>query len=261
MPLEQLARLELKKGPPAIKSENARLNAWIYVDLEGVDVGTYVARAKQVLERELDLPAGYSLGWSGQYEYMERAAKRLQLVVPVTLGLIFLLLYLNFRRLTDTLIVMGTLPLAVVGSVWLLWWLDYDLSVAVGVGFIAMAGVAAEIGVVLLVFLREVTSRYEREDRLRTRGDLDQAVHEAAALRVRPILMTTATTVLALLPIMIGSGTGSETMRRIAAPMIGGTVSVVVLTLLVIPVVFAIVRARTLPAAGQLATPQDSSAT
>ncbi len=246
VPLEQLARLEIRKGPPAIKSENARLNAWIYVDLEGIDVGTYVGRAKEFLERELDLPAGYSMSWSGQYEYMERAAKRLRLVVPVTLGLIFLLLYLNFRRLSDTLIVMGTLPLAVVGSVWLLWLLDYDLSVAVGVGFIAMAGVAAEIGVVLLVFLDSVASRHEREGRLRSRADLDEAVHEGSALRVRPILMTTTTTVVALLPIMLGTGTGSETMRRIAAPMVGGTVSAVLLTLLVIPVVFALVRGRRL---------------
>ena len=142
---------------------STRLNAWIYVDLEGIDVGTYVARAKQLLERELDLPAGYSMSWSGQYEYMERAAKRLRVVVPVTLGFIFLMLYLNFRRLSDTLIVMGTLPLAVVGSVWFLWLLDYDLSVAVGVGFIAMAGVSAEIGVVLLVFLNSVVSRHQQE--------------------------------------------------------------------------------------------------
>jgi Cu(I)/Ag(I) efflux system membrane protein CusA/SilA len=255
VPLEQLARLVFRKGPAAIKSENARLNAWIYIDLEGIDVGTYVARAKQLLERELDLPAGYSMSWSGQYEYMERAAKRLRVVVPVTLGFIFLMLYLNFRRLSDTLIVMGTLPLAVVGSVWFLWLLDYDLSVAVGVGFIAMAGVSAEIGVVLLVFLNSVASRHEQEGRLRTRADLDHAVHEGASLRVRPILMTTATTVFALLPIMLGSGTGSETMRRIAAPMVGGTVSAVLLTLMVIPVLFALVRGWHLPAAPKRRVP------
>ena len=255
VPLEQLARLEFRKGPPAIKSENARLNAWIYIDLEGIDVGTYVARAKQLLERELDLPAGYSMSWSGQYEYMERAAKRLRVVVPVTLGFIFLMLYLNFRRLSDTLIVMGTLPLAVVGSVWFLWLLDYDLSVAVGVGFIAMAGVSAEIGVVLLVFLNSVASRHEQEGRLRTRADLDDAVHEGASSRVRPILMTTATTVFALMPIMLGSGTGSETMRRIAAPMVGGTVSAILLTLMVIPVLFALVRGWHLPAAPERRVP------
>lgn len=163
-------------------------------------------------------------------------------IVPVTLGFIFLILYLNFRRLSDTLIVVGTLPLAAVGSVWFLWLLDYDLSVAVGVGFIAMAGVAAEIGVVLLVFLNAVAARHERENRPRSRADLDDTVHEGASLRVRPILMTTTTTVVALLPIMLGSGTGSETMRRIAAPMVGGTVSAVLLTLVVIPVIFALVR-------------------
>jgi Cu(I)/Ag(I) efflux system membrane protein CusA/SilA len=242
IPLEQLARLHIRKGPPAIKSENARPNAWIYIDLEGIDVGTYVSVAREALAARLELPAGYTLSWSGQYEYMERAAKRLRLVVPVTLALIFLLLYLNFRRISDTLIVMGTLPLSLIGSVWLLWWLDYDLSVAVGVGFIALAGVAAEIGVVLLAFLDGVLSRYRAEGRLRTRADLDQAIHEGSALRLRPILMTTTTTVMALLPIMLSSGAGAETMRRIAAPMIGGTVSAVLLTLLVLPVVFALVR-------------------
>jgi Cu(I)/Ag(I) efflux system membrane protein CusA/SilA len=248
VPLEQLTRLEIRKGPPGIKSENARLNAWVYIDLEGIDVGTYVASARERLTRELELPAGYSIAWSGQYEYMERAAERLRIVVPVTLALIFLLLYLNFRKLSDALIVMGTLPLSLIGSVWLLWWLDYEFSVAVGVGFIALAGVAAEISVILLVFLEQVTARYQREGRLRPRRDLDQAVREGSSLRVRPILMTTATTILALLPIMWGSGTGSETMRRIAAPMIGGTVSAIVLALLVMPVVFAIVRGIRLPA-------------
>jgi Cu(I)/Ag(I) efflux system membrane protein CusA/SilA len=247
VPLEQLAELILRKGPPSIKSENARLNAWIYVDLEGIDVGTYVSRAREQLARELSLPAGYTVTWSGQYEYMERAAKRLQVVVPVTLAAIFLLLYLNFRRISDTLIVLLSVPLSLVGGVWLLWFLDYDISVAVGVGFIALAGVAAEIGVVLLVFLEEAVARYRREGRLRTRADLDAAVHEGTALRVRPILMTATTTAAALLPIMLGSGTGSETMRRIAAPMVGGMLSVLVLAFAVIPVVFSLVRGWRLP--------------
>jgi Cu(I)/Ag(I) efflux system membrane protein CusA/SilA len=247
VPLQQLAELTLRKGPPSIKSENARLNAWVYVDLEGIDVGTYVSRAREQLARELSLPAGYTVTWSGQYEYMERAAKRLQVVVPVTLAAIFLLLYLNFRRISDTLIVLLTVPLSLVGGVWLLWFLDYDLSVAVGVGFIALAGVAAEIGVVLLVFLEEAAARYRREGRLRTRGDLDAAVYEGTALRVRPILMTATTTAAALLPIMLGSGTGSETMRRIAAPMVGGMLSVLVLAFAVIPVVFSLVRGWRLP--------------
>jgi len=247
VPLSQLADLEIKKGPPSIKSENARLNAWIYVDLDGVDVGTWVNRAKGTLARELELPGGYSIAWSGQYEYMERAAQRLQIVVPITLGIIFLLLYLNFRRLSDTLIVMLTLPFGLIGGVWLLWALDYDLSVAVGVGFIALAGVSAELGVILLVFLEEAVSRFQREDRLQTRADLLAAVREGAGLRVRPIMMTVTSTIAGLLPIMWGSGTGSETMRRIAAPMVGGLVSATVLTLVVIPVIFALVRSRGLP--------------
>ncbi|MEN8182940.1 MAG: efflux RND transporter permease subunit, partial [Myxococcota bacterium] len=247
VPLSQLADLQIKKGPPSIKSENARLNAWIYVDLDGVDVGTWVNRAKETLARELELPAGYSLVWSGQYEYMERAAQRLQIVAPITLGIIFLLLYLNFRRLSDTLIVMLTLPFGLVGGVWLLWVLDYDLSVAVGVGFIALAGVSAELGVILLVFLEEAVSRFQREGRLHTKADLLKAVREGAGLRVRPIMMTVTSTIAGLLPIMWGSGTGSETMRRIAAPMVGGLVSATVLTLVVIPVVFALVRGARLP--------------
>ena len=248
VPLSQLATLEFRNGPPSIKSENARLNAWIYVDLDGVDVGTWVTRAKKTLAREFVIPPGYSISWSGQYEYMERAAKRLQIVVPITLGAIFLLLYLNFRRLSDALIVMLTLPLASVGGVWLLWWLDYDLSVAVGVGFIALAGVAAELGVILLVFLEEAVSRFQMEGRLNTRKDLIEAVREGAGLRVRPIMMTVVSTIAGLLPIMWGSGSGAETMRRIAAPMVGGLVSATILTLIVIPVAFTLVRGWNLPA-------------
>jgi Cu(I)/Ag(I) efflux system membrane protein CusA/SilA len=242
VPLEQLVALEIRKGPPSIKSENARLNAWIYVDLEGIDVGTYVENAKQVLAREFTLPAGYSVMWSGQYEYMERAAKRLRTVVPVVLVIIFLLLYLNFRNVSDSLIVMLSLPFSLVGGVWLLWLLDYEMSVAVGVGFIALAGVAAETGVVMLIFLEEAVARYKREGRLNTRRDLEAAIFEGAVLRVRPKMMTVTAIMAGLLPIMWGSGTGSETMRRIAAPMVGGMVSATVLTLVVIPVVFEWVR-------------------
>ncbi len=246
IPLEQLAELEIKKGPPSIKSENARLNAWIYVDLEGIDVGTYVQEAKPILAERLSLPPGYNLTWSGQYEYMERAAARLRLVVPVVIGLIFLLLYLNFRNLSDSLIVMLCLPFALVGGVWLLWMLDYDMSVAVGVGFLALAGVAAETGVVMLIFLEEAVERYRDEGRLRNRSDLEEAVFEGAALRVRPKMMTVVSTMVGLLPIMWGSGTGSETMRRMAAPMVGGMVSATILTLVVIPVVYAWIRGRSL---------------
>jgi Cu(I)/Ag(I) efflux system membrane protein CusA/SilA len=247
VPLAQLAKLEIRKGPPAIKSENARLNAWIYVDLEGIDVGTWVSHARQTLERELELPSGYTITWSGQYEYMARAWERLMLVGPITLSVIFLLLYLNFRRLSDTLIVMLTLPFALVGGVWLLWALDYDLSVAVGVGFIALAGVSAELGVILLVFLEEAVSRFQQEGRLRDRRDLLAAVREGAGLRVRPIMMTVTANIAGLMPIMWGAGTGAQTMKRIAAPMVGGLVSATLLTLVVIPVVFALVRGLGLP--------------
>jgi Cu(I)/Ag(I) efflux system membrane protein CusA/SilA len=247
VPLEQLARIEVRKGPPSIKTENARPNAWIYIDLEDVDVGTYVARARAAVEEKVALPPGYSLSWSGQYEYLERAASRLVVIGPVALAIIFLLLYLNFRKLSDSLIVMLSLPFALVGGVWLLWALDYDRSVAVYVGFLALAGVAAETGVVMLVFLEEAITRFRREDRLRSKGDLEEAVFEGAVLRVRPIMMTVVSTIAGLLPIMWGAGTGSETMRRIAAPMVGGLVSATVLTLVVIPVVFAWVRGAELP--------------
>jgi Cu(I)/Ag(I) efflux system membrane protein CusA/SilA len=242
VPLEQLARLEFRNGPPAVKSENARLNAWVYIDLENIDIGTYVARAKKAVGRSLEVPAGYSIAWSGQYEYMERAAQRLRIVVPVTIGIIFLLLFLNFRRISDTLIVMLSLPFALVGGIWFIWLLDYEYSIAVGVGFLALAGVAAETGVVMLIFLEEAVKRFRSEGRLRNRGDLERAVHEGAVLRVRPKMMTVIAIMAGLLPIMWGSGAGSETMRRIAAPMIGGMVSATVLTLVVIPVVFSLVR-------------------
>ncbi len=242
VPLEQLVSLEIRKGPPEIKSENARLNAWILVDLEGIDVGSYVKNAKEVLAREFSMPSGYTVTWSGQYEYMQRAAKRLRIVIPVVIAIIFLLLYLNFRKVSDSLIVMLSLPFSLVGGVWLLWLLDYEMSVAVGVGFIALAGVAAETGVVMLIFLEEAVARYKREGRLNTRADLEQAIFEGAVLRVRPKMMTVIATMAGLLPIMWGTGTGSETMRRIAAPMVGGMVSAMILTLVVIPVVFEWVR-------------------
>ena len=248
VPLEQLAQLELRKGPSGIKSENARLNAWIYVDLDGIDVGSYVAEAREIVARDLDLPAGYTISWSGQYEYMQRAARRLRVVVPLTIAIVFLLLYLNFRKLSDSLIVMlSVLFFAPVGGIWLMWWLDYERSVAVGVGFIALLGVAAETGVVMLIFLEEAVARYRAEGRLRTRRDLAEAIFEGAVLRVRPKMMTVTAIMAGLLPIMWGTGTGSETMRRIAAPMVGGMVSATILTLVVIPVVFEWVRGRGLP--------------
>ena len=242
VPLEQLASLEIRKGPPSIKSENARLIALVYVDLQGIDVGTYVEKARGVLARELELPTGYTLSWSGQYEYMERADARLLIVFPVAIALIFLLLYLNFRNVADSLIVMLSVPFALIGGVWLVWLLDYEMSVAVRVGFLAIFGVAAETGVIMLLFLEEAVARYRSSGRLNTRADLEQAIFEGAVLRVRPKIMTVTAIIAGLLPIMWGSGTGSETMRRIAAPMIGGMISATILTLIVIPVLFALVR-------------------
>ncbi len=244
--LADVANVKVIDGPPIIKSENARLNGWTYVDIRDRDIGSYVAEAQSVVDEQLELPAGYSLAWSGQYEYMLRAQERLSLVGPVTLAIIVLLLYLNFRRFASVAIIMGTLPMALVGGVWLLYLLDYDLSVAVGVGFIALAGVAVEIGVVMLVYLEQALRRrtqvVEEQGRELTREDVREAVIEGAVLRVRPIMMTVAAIVAGLLPIMIGSGTGSEVMRRIAAPMVGGMISATVLTLAVIPALFLLWR-------------------
>ena len=248
IPLGQLAKFEFRKGPPAIKTENARPNAWIYVDLDGVDVGTWVADARRAIQAGVDLPPGYTLTWSGQYEYLERASERLAVIVPITLGIIFLLLYINFRRASDTLMVLGCVPFALVGGIFLLWWLDYDFSVAVGVGFLALAGLTAETGVIMLLFLNQARERFLAEGRLRTRRDLWVAIVEGATYRARPLLMTVASDVIGLLPIMWGAGTGSETMRRIAAPMVGGVLSATLATLIVLPILFALVHGRRLPA-------------
>ena len=243
IPLSRLVDISIAGGPGVIRSENARLNGWIYVDIAGVDIGTYVKDAKAVVA-QIDLPAGYSLSWSGQYEYMERAKQRLSVVVPLTLVIILLLLFLNFRRITPVLIIMGTLPLALVGGLWFLDILGYNMSVAVGVGFIALAGVSVEIGVLMIVYLEQALDEQiklaEQEDRQLTRVDLRTSVINGALMRVRPIMMTVAVVIAGLLPIMLGSGTGSEVMRRIAAPMVGGMTSATILTLLVIPASFLI---------------------
>ena len=240
--LADVADVKVIDGPPAIKSENARLNGWTYVDIAGRDLGSYVADAQKVVADGIQLPAGYSLAWSGQYEYMVRAKERLSIVGPVTLAIIILLLYLNFRRFAEVAIIIGTLPMALVGGLWLLYLLGYDLSVAVGVGFIALAGVAVEIGVVMLVYLNQAIRQHiataEAEGRALTKEDVEQAVIDGAVLRVRPIMMTVAAIIAGLLPIMLGGGTGSEVMRRIAAPMVGGMVSATILTLIVIPALF-----------------------
>ncbi len=246
--LADVADVKVVDGPPLIKSENARLNGWTYVDIAGRDLGSYVAEAQQVVRDFVELPAGYSLAWSGQYEYMVRAKERLAVVGPVTLAIILLLLYLNFRRFAEVAIIIGTLPLALIGGLWLLYLLGYDLSVAVGVGFIALAGVAVEIGVIMLVYLnqaiREHKATAEAEGRALTINDVRGAVLDGALLRVRPIMMTVAAIIAGLLPIMLGGGTGSEVMRRIAAPMIGGMVSATILTLIVIPALFLFWRGR-----------------
>jgi Cu(I)/Ag(I) efflux system membrane protein CusA/SilA len=240
--LQAVAELRIEDGPPMIKSENARLNGWIYVDIKGVDLGTYVANARKVVADQIDLPAGYSITWSGQYEYMQRAKEHLAIVIPITIVTIMLLLFLNFRNMGEVLIILGTLPMALIGGLWLLYLLDYNLSVAVGVGFIALAGVAVEIGVVMLVYLKQALKNKQLEaksaNRHLQRTDLEEAIKDGALMRVRPIMMTVAAIIAGLLPIMLGSGTGSEVMRRIAAPMVGGMVSATILTLAVIPAVF-----------------------
>jgi len=239
IPLSQLADLKLRRGPPSIKSEAARPNAWVYVDIKTSDIGGFVAKAKQVLAEQVKIPPGYTVSWSGQFEYMERARKRLQIVVPATLLIIFLLLYFNFRNLTAALVVMLSVPFALMGGIWLLYWLDYNISVAAGVGFIALAGVAAEIGVLVLTFINhEVAKRRGAEDRSLSPTEIWQAVQTGTSERVRPIAMTAAAIIAGLLPIMWGHGTGSEVMQRIAAPMLGGMVTVLVLNLLILPLIY-----------------------
>ncbi|MBT6210737.1 MAG: efflux RND transporter permease subunit [Woeseia sp.] len=248
--LADVADVRVVDGPPVIKSENARLNGWTYIDISGRDLGSYVADAQRVVAQYIELPAGYSLAWSGQYEYMVRAKERLSIVGPVTLAIIILLLYLHFRRFAEVAIIIGTLPLALIGGLWLLFLLDYEFSVAVAVGFIALAGVAVEIGVVMLVYLNQAIRAHKRtaeeQSRKLSLRDIEQAVVDGAVLRVRPIMMTVATIIAGLLPIMLGGGTGSEVMRRIAAPMVGGMVSATILTLVVIPSLFLLWRKREL---------------
>ncbi len=242
IPLAEVANIRIDSGPGLIKTENARLNGWIYIDIEGRDLGSYVEDAQQTVTDKIQLPPGYSISWSGQYEYMVRAIKRLTTVVPITLVIIVLLLYLNFRNLTEVAIIMGTLPLALIGGFWLLYLLEYNMSVAAGVGFIALSGVSVEIGVVMLVYLNQALEKHRvaaiNSGTELTVDEIRSAVIDGSLLRVRPIMMTVAATIAGLLPIMFGSGTGSEVMRRIAAPMVGGMVSATLLTLVVIPAVF-----------------------
>jgi Cu(I)/Ag(I) efflux system membrane protein CusA/SilA len=246
IPLRQVADVRVVEGPPMLKSENARLNGWTFVDIRGVDLGGYVTRAKRAVEEEVELPPGYSVTWSGQYEYMLRAQERLAQVIPLTVAVIFALLYLAFRRVGEALLVMLSLPFALVGGFWFIWALGYDLSVAVAVGFIALAGVAAEFGVVMLVYLDNTLRRYREEGRLRSVSDLREAVMEGAVQRVRPKAMTVAVVIAGLLPIMLSAGTGSEVMQRIAAPMVGGMVTAPLLSLFVVPVIYLLWKRRAL---------------
>ena len=246
VPLGQLARVSLQKGPPAIRTENALLSSYIFVDIRGRDIGGYVADAQKAVREQVKFPPGYYATWSGQFEYMQRAMEKLKVVVPLTLLIVFVLLYLNFNRLTETLIVMLSVPFSLVGGVWLMYWLDYNLSVAVAVGFIALAGVAAETGVVMLIYLdralEAVRARCKAAGRAMTQQDIYEAVMQGAVERVRPKMMTVVAIMAGLLPIMWSSGTGSEVMQRIAAPMIGGIVSATILTLVVIPAIYAMVK-------------------
>ena len=250
VPLGQLARVVVERGPPGIRTENALLSAYIFVDIQGRDIGSYVADARRAVNAQVKFPPGYYITWSGQFEYMERAVQKMKLVIPVTLLTIFALLYLNFRRLTETLIVMLSVPFALVGGVWLMWALDYNLSVAVAVGFIALAGVAAETGVVMLIYLDHAWAARQAlchaQGRAPQAADLVAAVMEGAVERVRPKMMTVVAIMAGLLPILWGTGTGSEVMSRIAAPMVGGMVSSTVLTLVVIPALYALVKQRAL---------------
>ncbi len=248
VPIAQLADIRIVKGPPVVKSENARNSAYVYVDITGIDVGTYVKAAQKTVQEKIDLPSGYSLVWSGQYEYMVRAQKRLMIVVPMTLLLIFLLLYFNFKDVTESLLVMLSVPFSLTGGFWLMYILGYNMSVAVGVGFIALAGVAAETGVVMLIYL-DISYRKFKEkygDRF-NRHHLNLAIEEGAALRVRPKMMTVVAIMAGLAPIMWSHGSGSQVMKRIAAPMIGGMVSATILTLVVVPVLYGIWKGWRLP--------------
>ncbi|MBI3445352.1 MAG: efflux RND transporter permease subunit, partial [Magnetospirillum sp.] len=251
VPLGQLAKVRLSKGPAGIRTENALLSAYIYVDIRDRDIGGYVADARKAVAESVKMPPGYFVTWSGQFEYMERAIEKLKIVVPLTIAIIFLLLYLNFKRVTETLIVMLSLPFALVGGLWLQWVLGYNMSVAVAVGYIALAGVAAETGVVMLIYLdhalNELKAKRVAEGLPFTRADLYEAIMEGAVERVRPKMMTVVAIMAGLLPIMWSTGTGSEVMRRIAMPMVGGMVSSTILTLIVIPAIYGLIKQRGLP--------------
>jgi Cu(I)/Ag(I) efflux system membrane protein CusA/SilA len=250
--LADVAKIYIEDGPPGIKSENARINGWTYIDIQDIDVGSYVQNATQLLSSQLDLPTGYSLNWAGQYEYMQRAKEKLTYVLPLTLAVIILLLYLNFRSIAEVAIIIATLPLALIGGIWLLYLEGFNLSVASGVGFIALAGVAAEIGVIMLVYLNqsycELMQAHQNNQTQPSLEELVETVMQGAGLRVRPVMMTVATIMIGLLPVLYGTGTGSEVMSRIAAPMVGGMASALVLSLIIVPVMYFLWRKQSIKA-------------
>ena len=238
VPLGQLADIQLRQGPPGIKTENSRPNAWIYVDLRGIDVGSWVERARREVAGQVELPPGYTIFWSGQYEYMQRAKARLLLIVPLTLGLIFLILYFHTKSIVKTAIVLSAIPFSLVGSIWLLDLLGYNWSIAVWVGVIALAGLAAETGVVMLLYLDIAYARWKEDGRMATYADLAAAVDHGAVQRIRPKMMTVAATFFSLVPILWATGTGSDVMRRIAAPMVGGVFTSFLAELVVFPAIY-----------------------
>ncbi len=244
IPVSQVAEIKIRKGPPGIKSENARRTAWVYVDLSGIDVGTYVAAAQKVVEEKIKLPAGYNLVWSGQYEYMQAAAAKLKVVIPLTLLIIFVIIYTSTKSLVKTGIIFVALPLSMVGCFWFLWALDYNMSVAVWVGIIALAGISAETGVVMLLYLDLAYELWKENNRMANRGDLIQAIHHGAVKRIRPKVMTICVIIAGLIPIMWSHGAGADVMKRIAAPMVGGVITSGVMELLVFPVIYFIWRQR-----------------
>jgi Cu(I)/Ag(I) efflux system membrane protein CusA/SilA len=244
MRLGDVADIRVADGPSMLKSENARPSGWVYVDLRGRPLSTAVREMQRAVASSVHLPPGYSVSWSGQFEYLARAVERLKIVIPATLGIIFVLLYLTFRRFSDAGLIMATLPFALVGGFWLMYLLGYNMSVASAVGFIALGGVAAEIGIVMMVYLNHAVAARTASGQLNDPSDLDQAIVEGAALRIRPVAMTVAVIIAGLLPIMWGSGTGSEVMRRIAAPMVGGMITALLLSLFVIPAAYRLVHGR-----------------
>jgi Cu(I)/Ag(I) efflux system membrane protein CusA/SilA len=243
--LGDVATIRVDDGPPMLKSENARLSGWVYVDIRGRDLSSAVRAMQQAVAKEVALPAAYSISWSGQFEYLERAKARLAIVVPATLLIIFVLLYMIFQRLDEAALIMATLPFALSGGIWLLWALGYNLSVAGAVGFIALAGVSAEFGVIMLLYLKTAWETRLLEGK-RSEADLLDAIREGAVLRVRPKAMTVAVIIAGLVPIMIGSGAGSEVMQRIAAPMVGGMITAPLLSMFVVPVVYLLLRRKQL---------------